>query len=125
MDIMKWLLSGEVSIQYQTHRDLLGEDKLELKNRIQKEGFGKRLLDKRKEVASGLAPAERELLDKVMNTFISFFGQPGNQAVGKVNTFLDRVFDEMAKKFKDTGKEGDKQQSTTPSKDDENFDIED
>ena len=80
-------------------------------------------MDKRKDVASGLTPDERKLLDKVMNQFTEFFKQSGNQAVGRVNTFLDRVFDEMAKKFKNTGKEGDKQKPTTSPKDDENFDF--
>ena len=44
MDIIKWLLKGDISIQYQTYRDLLGQDKPELKQRIDKEGFGKKLL---------------------------------------------------------------------------------
>lgn len=44
MDIIKWLLKGDISIQYQTYRDLLGQDKSELKLRIDKEGFGKKLL---------------------------------------------------------------------------------
>lgn len=101
--------------EYQKRKKSLNED-----GPISATDLKKTLLDKRKEVASGLAPAERELLDKVMNTFISFFGQPGNQAVGKVNTFLDRVFDEMAKKFKDTGKEGG--EGEQPSGD-ENFDV--
>lgn len=46
MNIMEWLLEGDVSIQYQTHRDLLGVIKPELQDRITTEGFGKRLLDK-------------------------------------------------------------------------------
>ena len=45
MDIIKWLLNGDVAIQYQTHRDLLGNNRLDLKRKIAKEGFGKRLLD--------------------------------------------------------------------------------
>lgn len=47
MDLIKWLLEGDVSIQYQTKRDLLGIDDLELKNRIDKEGFGNKLLSYR------------------------------------------------------------------------------
>ncbi len=45
MDIIHWLLEGDVSIQYQTYRDLLNQNIPELRNRIHKEGFGKSLLD--------------------------------------------------------------------------------
>lgn len=45
MNIINWLLEGDVSIQYQTYRDLLHQDKPELKDRIHQEGFGKKLLD--------------------------------------------------------------------------------
>ena len=44
MDVIKWLLDGDVSIQYQVYRDLLGKEKPNLKKRIVKEGFGKALL---------------------------------------------------------------------------------
>lgn len=43
-----WLLSGDVSIQYQVYRDLLGLDKKRLRNRISTEGWGARFLQKRK-----------------------------------------------------------------------------
>ncbi len=46
MNLIDWLLEGDVAIQYQTYRDLLGEDRVDLKNRINIEGFGKMLLDK-------------------------------------------------------------------------------
>jgi hypothetical protein len=48
--LINWLLSGDVSIQYQTHRDLLdfSQDKLtELQNRIPNEGWGKEFLNRR------------------------------------------------------------------------------
>lgn len=45
MNIINWLLEGDVSIQYQTHRDLLGINKENLRDRISKEGYGKKLLD--------------------------------------------------------------------------------
>lgn len=45
MSIISWLLEGDIAIQYQTRRDLLDDDRPELKERIAKEGFGKRLLD--------------------------------------------------------------------------------
>ncbi len=46
--IIEWLLKGDVSIQYQVHRDLLGTDKKDLQNRIESEGWGKQFLSKRK-----------------------------------------------------------------------------
>jgi len=45
--IIKWLLSGDVSIQYQVHRDLLSSDKKQLRARISKEGWGARFLENR------------------------------------------------------------------------------
>ncbi|MBL7804908.1 MAG: hypothetical protein JNL02_14300 [Saprospiraceae bacterium] len=44
----EWLLKGDVSIQYQVHRDLLETDKTDLQNRIANEGRGKQFLSKRK-----------------------------------------------------------------------------
>jgi hypothetical protein len=49
---LEWLLSGDVAIQYQTQRDLLGmpEDRLDvLRGRIASEGWGKSFLDRRKD----------------------------------------------------------------------------
>jgi hypothetical protein len=46
--IIQWLLEGDVSIQYQIQRDLLGKEIPELQNRIATEGWGKRFLDTRK-----------------------------------------------------------------------------
>jgi len=45
--IIRWLLEGDVSIQYQVHRDLLGEDKAELQERIAFEGWGAEFLSRR------------------------------------------------------------------------------
>lgn len=47
-DIIKWLLEGDVSIQYQVYRDLLSIDRDELKNRISTEGWGAQFLSFRK-----------------------------------------------------------------------------
>lgn len=47
-EIIKWLLQGDVAIQYQTHKDLLGSKAgvlEELKARIAKEGWGRKFLD--------------------------------------------------------------------------------
>ena len=47
-----WLLEGDVSIQYLTHKYLLGEERNELENlrkQIATEGWGKAYLDQRKE----------------------------------------------------------------------------
>lgn len=49
MNIIEWLLDGDVSIQYQVHRDLLGTERPDLQRRIEFEGFGKRLLDEQQE----------------------------------------------------------------------------
>ena len=45
--IIDWLLQGDVSIQYQVHRDLLGNDRNDLRERIAHEGWGKQFLSKR------------------------------------------------------------------------------
>lgn len=45
--IIDWLLAGDVSIQYQLHRDLLGEHRPDLQKRISTEGWGKHLLSAR------------------------------------------------------------------------------
>ena len=48
-ELIQWLLEGDVSIQYQVSRDLLGMEKKSLRGRIAKEGWGKAFLSKRKE----------------------------------------------------------------------------
>ncbi len=45
--IIEWLLEGDASIQYQTHRDLLGIDREDLQNRIANEGWGRQFLSRR------------------------------------------------------------------------------
>jgi hypothetical protein len=45
--IIDWLLEGDVSIQYQVWRDLLGVDKKKLQARIATEGWGAQILSKR------------------------------------------------------------------------------
>jgi len=47
-EIIEWLIEGDVSIQYQVHRDLLGNNRKELQKRIAIEGWGKRFLLNRK-----------------------------------------------------------------------------
>ena len=46
--IIQWLLKGDVSIQYQVYRDLLGTDRKDVQDRILDEGWGKQFLSKRK-----------------------------------------------------------------------------
>lgn len=46
--IIDWLLEGDVSIQYQVWRDLLGVDKRKLQASISTEGWGQAYLSKRK-----------------------------------------------------------------------------
>lgn len=48
-DLIKWLLDGDVSIQYQVHRDLLNSEKTELRHRIATEGWGAQFLSHRNE----------------------------------------------------------------------------
>jgi hypothetical protein len=45
--IIVWLLEGDIAVQYQTRRDLLGEDRFDLRDRIGKEGWGKQFLEAR------------------------------------------------------------------------------
>jgi len=47
--ILAWLLTGDVSIQYQTYRDLLDTDNPELRKRIASEGWGFKFLSLRNE----------------------------------------------------------------------------
>jgi hypothetical protein len=45
--LIEWLLAGDVSIQYQVYRDLLGADRPDLRERIASEGWGAELLQRR------------------------------------------------------------------------------
>lgn len=45
--IIEWLLEEDVSIQYQVHRNLLGDNRKDLQDRIAKEGWGIQFLSKR------------------------------------------------------------------------------
>lgn len=47
--IISWLLEGDVSIQYQTYRDLLVTDKPKLRKKIESEGWGLKFLSYRKQ----------------------------------------------------------------------------
>jgi hypothetical protein len=46
-EIIQWLLKGDVSIQYQVHRDLLDIERTDLQERIEQEGWGAMLLSRR------------------------------------------------------------------------------
>jgi hypothetical protein len=46
--LIDWLLEGDVSIQYQVHRDLLGAERADLQERITGEGWGAKFLSFRK-----------------------------------------------------------------------------
>ena len=48
-DLIKWLLNGDVSIQYHVHRDLLRSEQKQLQKRIEHEGWGARFLSFRNE----------------------------------------------------------------------------
>ncbi len=45
--IIAWLLQGDVSIQYQVHRDLLGNNRKDQQDRIAHEGWGEQFLSQR------------------------------------------------------------------------------
>ncbi len=47
-EIIKWLLQGDVAIQYQVYRDLLSKNRKNLRKKIEKEGWGARFLSKRR-----------------------------------------------------------------------------
>ena len=46
--LIPWLLDGDVSIQYQVHRDLLAIERSDLQMRIETEGWGKAFLSQQK-----------------------------------------------------------------------------
>jgi hypothetical protein len=46
-EIIKWLLNGDVSIQYQVHRDLLNSEERRLRQKIEAEGWGAGFLSRR------------------------------------------------------------------------------
>jgi hypothetical protein len=48
-EIVRWLLKGDVSIQYQVYRDLLDEERPDLQERIETEGWGYKILGLRNE----------------------------------------------------------------------------
>lgn len=48
-EIIRWLLEGDVAIQYQVHRDLLGSEQNLMRQRIEKEGWGAGFLAQRQE----------------------------------------------------------------------------
>lgn len=47
-ELINWMLRGDVSIQFQTYRDLLNQSRPELQQRIQSEGWGRKFLEQRK-----------------------------------------------------------------------------
>ena len=47
-ELISWLLAGDVSVQYQTYRDLLGEERPDLQDRIAREGWGAQFLSHQK-----------------------------------------------------------------------------
>jgi len=46
--IISWLLDGDISIQFQTYRDLLDTEKPTLRKKIELEGWGLKFLSNRK-----------------------------------------------------------------------------
>lgn len=50
--LVAWLLAGDVAIQYQVHRDLLGEERPDLRARIATEGWGAQFLAARQRLCA-------------------------------------------------------------------------
>lgn len=48
-EVLDWLLEGDVSVQHQVKRDLLGREEKQLQERIASEGWGARFMSYRKE----------------------------------------------------------------------------
>lgn len=48
-ELIEWLLGGDVAIQFQTKRDLMSQNDIQLQKRISKEGWGKEFLSRRNE----------------------------------------------------------------------------
>jgi hypothetical protein len=48
-EIINWLLESDCSIQYQVYKDLLGDQKPELREKISQVGWGKELMSKQKQ----------------------------------------------------------------------------
>lgn len=48
-NIINWLMDGDVSIRYQTQKDLLGNDDTSLRKKIQYEGWGEKFISFQKE----------------------------------------------------------------------------
>ena len=44
----RWLLEGDIAVQYQAHRDLLSKERHDLQQRIEREGWGAGFLSKRR-----------------------------------------------------------------------------
>lgn len=48
IQITQWLMKGDISVQYQAKRDLLGDDRIDLRKKITVQGWGQKFLSKRK-----------------------------------------------------------------------------
>ena len=63
--LINWLLEGDVSIQYQVWRDLLGKEKTELQNRIAENTSDTLLMSRRKD---SLATLTQKITEEERNT---------------------------------------------------------
>lgn len=53
--LIPWLLDGDVALQYQVHRDLLGQERSDLRARIAAEGWDAQFLPRASRPATGAA----------------------------------------------------------------------
>lgn len=92
--VIKWLLEGDVSIQYQVYRDLLGYERPDLRQRITQEGWGAAFLAARN---SDGYWSERYYQPKWISAHYTLLDlkdlapETGNPLIGKT---LQRVFTE-------------------------------
>ena len=81
-----WLLEGDVSIQYQTHRDLLGEARTDLRSRVATEGWGSEFLRRRNADGSwghGFYQPKWTSTHYTLLDLKSIQADPGHQAIGE------------------------------------------
>jgi len=89
--IIQWLLNGDVSVQFQVQRDLLGSNDKDLQNMIAKEGWGKQFLSKQNDNGHW---GQRFYQPKWISTHYTLLDlrnlnlKPGNR---KVNDIITRV----------------------------------
>jgi hypothetical protein len=92
--VINWLLEGDVAIQYQVHRDLLGSERPDLQKRIAQEGWGAQLIgspQSRWLLERKVLPAQMDLSALYLAGFKNLNIEPDNKLIHQT---LQRVFKE-------------------------------